>query len=502
MIKIKIIEWNKSSTKIVIVVFLALLILSSYFIVSSYRNYLKEAQSSVLKNLEAISNTLSLQMDASDQEYLNTLFLDGKKKSDLIKDSIFIRSESKLKKADQINNVEEPISIIFFNHQNNKYYFISNSSDTSYFGDPFLNTPNEFKEMYENGGTLGPYIDEFGTWLSALTPIKNRENKTVGALEVDMKFDSFIGEANKILFFNLAASILIFVITTFILLRYVRVVLVGEEIIKSKLEISNKIIEEKNNDIIQSINYAKKIQTAILPPLDLINEYLPNSFVLYMPKDIVSGDFYYFHPTDDPNVFLIAVVDCTGHGVPGALMSMIGNDILKHIINEKKIIMPDKILGLLNEGIVDVLKQEGKYEESKDGMDIALCLINKHDNKLYFSGANRPLIYFENNVLNIIKPNKMAIGGTGGSMSDEKKIFSLTELPLQNKYFYLFTDGYVDQFGGAANKKLQTKRFQALLSETYQSQWETQKIKLKEYVEDWKGTIEQTDDILVVGFKI
>ncbi len=502
MIKIKILDWNKSSTKIVIVVFVALFILSSFFIVSSYRSYLQSAQTSVLKNLEAISNTLSLQIDPKEQEYLDSLFLMGKVKSEVSKDPVLVSIQNQLNKAAIINKVEEPIAIMFYNRKKDKYAFIANSSDTTFFSDPYLNTPVEFNAKYENGGTLGPYEDEFGTWLTSLTPIKNAANTTVAAIEVDMKFDSFIGKANRLLFMNLLASILIFVVTSIVLLRYVRIVLVGEETIKSKLEESKKIIEEKNNDIIQSINYAKKIQTAILPPLDLISEYLPNSFVLYKPKDIVSGDFYYFHPTSDPKIFFIAVVDCTGHGVPGALMSMIGNDLLKHIINERKVVMPDKILAILNEGIVDVLKQEGKYEESKDGMDIALCLINKHENKLYYSGANRPLIYFENNSLNVLKPTKMAIGGSGGSNSREKKVFDLQEIEINDKCFYLFTDGYVDQFGGKGNKKLMTKRFQNILNEIYLEDLTSQKIKLDNYIDDWKGINDQTDDILVIGFKI
>jgi serine phosphatase RsbU (regulator of sigma subunit) len=497
MIKIRIIKWKKISTKIVIVVFIALLILSSYFVIKSYKDYIKNAEDATLEKLKAIANTVSLNITYNEEDYLNKLLKKGGSKSLVSHDSTYLKIHNYLKNVYQINHLDAPISTLFLDQETQKFYYIAASEDSMYFGDPYIEYSRKFLDNYSKGDVIEHYTDEFGTWLTAFSPILNATGQSAGIIEVDMKFDDFINTANTELYRNLVISIIIFILTAIILLRYVKVVLVSEENSKSQLERLNKEINEKNNDIIQSINYAKKIQSAILPPLDLITEYLPESFVLYKPKDIVSGDFYYFHPTEDPDIFIIAVIDCTGHGVPGALMSMIGNDLLKHIVTDKEILAPGKILSLLNKGVVDALKQEGKYQETKDGMDMALCLINKKDKKLYFSGANRPLFYIEQGVLSTLKPNKMSIGGIR-----DKKEFDTEEIDYSNKIFYMFTDGYVDQFGGPENKKLMTKKFQAVLCEIYTNPLENQKTILNTHIEEWKMKAEQTDDILVIGFKV
>jgi len=198
MIKIQILDWKKTSTKIVILVFSALLILSLYFIINSYKQYLNSAQESALKNLQTTSNTLSLQISPSHVEHIISLFSKEIKKNEVNKDSIFINMQNTLDKVAIINKIEDPISIVYRDDVTDRFFYIANSSDTSYFGDPYIKVPEEFKIKYETGGTLGPYKDEFGTYLTSLTPIKNKSNQTICALEVDLLFDSFIDKANSI----------------------------------------------------------------------------------------------------------------------------------------------------------------------------------------------------------------------------------------------------------------------------------------------------------------
>ncbi len=256
-------------------------------------------------------------------------------------------------------------------------------------------------------------------------------------------------------------------------------------------------IELKNRDILDNLQYAKRIQEAILPEIKLIYQTLQDSFIIYLPKDIVSGDFYSFSQKNE-NV-IIAAADCTGHGVTGAFMSMIGTSLLNQIINEQGVTQPAQILKNLNAGIIDALKQSEGEKEIHDGMDIALCSLDLKNSKLIYSGANRPLWIFKNGEMSMIKPSKSAIGGY---QSARKEDFTQHEIPLsKGDTIYLFTDGYADQFGGTEGKKLLSKRFREMLKEIqHLSMSEQEKYLLKAFHE-WKGNVGQVDDVLVIGVR-
>ncbi len=257
---------------------------------------------------------------------------------------------------------------------------------------------------------------------------------------------------------------------------------------------SEEIIREKNKEITDSINYAKRIQESILPPAEQLEKALPDSFVLFRPKDIVSGDFYWYSPAGD--YFVIAAADCTGHGVPGALMSMLGSNFLGHIVHEKNISSPGQALHELDERIRGALKQQ-ENPDSKDGMDIALCAFQLKGNKLLYSGANRPLVMIRNKELKEYAPGKFPIGG-----QRSEKIFENHQLELQKgDCIYLFTDGYADQFGGPRGKKFMKKRLYELLLEIHSLPMKDQKEKLWKAFSDWKGSLEQVDDVLMIGFR-
>lgn len=255
------------------------------------------------------------------------------------------------------------------------------------------------------------------------------------------------------------------------------------------------VIEEKNKDITDSINYAKTIQEAILPDKEIKYRVFPNAFVLFKPKDIVSGDFYWF--TEKNGKRIIAACDCTGHGVPGALMSMIGNNVLHQIVNENGITGPSLILDELNKGIIKALKQE-QQTERKDGMDVAL-LTFVSDSKVEFAGAQRPLWIIRNSEHLEIKGDKFAIGGI--KTENEGKHTNHVIDIQKDDVLYIFSDGYADQFSDS-DKKLMTKRFKEILLEIHQKPLPEQEKYLDDFIEKWKGRFEQTDDILVIGIKI
>ncbi len=278
------------------------------------------------------------------------------------------------------------------------------------------------------------------------------------------------------------------------------------ELTNQKKEIQEKsnVIELKSNqlqtalvEIKDSINYAKKIQEAILPKSINLAEFNERISILYLPKDVVSGDFYWFEKVG--NKIILAVADCTGHGVPGAFMSMMGVNNLNHIILENKITSPDKILKELNIAIKKVLKQDDEGSESKDGMDIAISCFDLDKKIISYAGAFRPLLYIRNNELFELKGSRQPIGGSAPIDFDyELHKFKF----LNDDVYYLFSDGFPDQFGGAKSKKFMTKQLKETFMNIHQHSPAVQKELLTTELANWRGENEQIDDVLVMCVKI
>lgn len=261
-------------------------------------------------------------------------------------------------------------------------------------------------------------------------------------------------------------------------------------------------LAQKNADITASIQYARRIQFAMLPPLELVYAHLPHTFVLYRPKDIVSGDFYWFGEKNGRKI--IAAVDCTGHGVPGALMSMIGHNLLNQIILEKGITEPAAILSALHDGVQTALKQ-GQYHlqdgtDSADGMDVCLCSIDLSRREVQYAGALRPLVVVRKGILNKIDADRHSIGGKGEE--GERRFTNHSFLLDPGDAMYLFSDGYADQFGGEKGKKFMVKRMLEMILSIQHLDMRQQGEFLEETLSEWMGAYEQVDDVLVIGVKM
>ncbi|MEZ5012487.1 MAG: SpoIIE family protein phosphatase [Bacteroidales bacterium] len=257
-------------------------------------------------------------------------------------------------------------------------------------------------------------------------------------------------------------------------------------------------IDEQKRHIMDSIYYARRIQTAILPSGELIEKYLRNVFILYKPKDIVSGDFYWFHA--DGTRSMIAAVDCTGHGVPGAFMSIVGNNQLNHAVNVTKAIQSDDILNDLNRGVINTLNEHSHESKVMDGMDMALCLFNREMTRVQFSGANNPMVFIRDGELTQYRGDKFPIGAYEGSAP---QVFTRVELDLKKgDMIYIYSDGYADQFGGPDDKKCTTQKFKQLLLDIHGNPLDIQRDMLDRALVDWMGDAEQVDDILVIGIRI
>jgi serine phosphatase RsbU (regulator of sigma subunit)/lipopolysaccharide biosynthesis regulator YciM len=266
----------------------------------------------------------------------------------------------------------------------------------------------------------------------------------------------------------------------------------------------NTLIEKQKEKIIDSITYAQHIQQSILIEESEIQKILPDSFIYYQPKDIVSGDFYWCSKIEDK--IILAAIDCTGHGVPGAFMSMIGNTLLNQIVNEKHITTPSEILRQLNIGIYQALHQEKEETLSRDGMDIALCSIDYKNNQLEYAGAQNPLYLVSDDELTVIKADRQTIGG-GGMISKKenplKREYTNHVVPIKKDMcIYLFSDGYMDQFRGSDRKKFGIQKFKDLILVNKSLSMQKQKELMLLEHENWKGNAHQIDDILIIGLRL
>jgi serine phosphatase RsbU (regulator of sigma subunit) len=266
---------------------------------------------------------------------------------------------------------------------------------------------------------------------------------------------------------------------------------------KEEIEKQRDEIAEKNQSITDSIEYASRIQKAVLPSNEFAKEILPEHFILFRPRDIVSGDFYWMTRKD--NLLVVIAADCTGHGVPGAFMSMLGVSFLNEIVNRHEITTAGAILTQLRADVKKTLGQEGKEGEAKDGMDIALCIVDLDHMKLQYAGAYNPFYLFRNNELLEIKADRMPIG----IYVKEKESFTNNEIDLhKNDVFYIFSDGFQDQFGGEDGQKYKTKNFKQLLLEIHNKPMAEQREILNTTIDQWRGKWEQVDDIIIMGVRI
>ncbi len=267
--------------------------------------------------------------------------------------------------------------------------------------------------------------------------------------------------------------------------------------LEQKVKERTRQIEQQSRNITDSIHYASRIQTALMLPSEELDRLLPSHFILNKPKDIVSGDYYWVSHKD--NRIIVAVADCTGHGVPGAFMSIMGINLLNEIVSKTETLRANEVLNELRDHLIKSLGQTGHRYEAKDGMEMALCVVDMESKQLQFSGAFRPMYLLRKEELIETKGDRMPIG----IYNEEEVSFTNKEIQIQdNDVFYLFTDGYVDQIGGPNKKTFKSRNFKKLLKDIYQRPLKEQKAILEKEHKTWRSDMEQIDDIMIMGVKL
>lgn len=316
-------------------------------------------------------------------------------------------------------------------------------------------------------------------------------------IEEERRINLLKFEQEKVQRYYLYAGLLLIAVFAGIMFNRFRITQRQKIIIEHKEKETQRqkhLIEEKQKEITDSITYAKRLQQAILPPAEFITHHIPKNFVVYKPKDIVAGDFYWAEKVGE--MFFIAAADSTGHGVPGAMVSVVCSNALNRTIKEFKLTETGKILDKTRELVLETF--EKSTSEVKDGMDISLLCIDSNNNNIFWSGANNPLWYIQDNKLKEIKADKQPIG-----KSDYPKPFTTHQIEYkENTTFYLFTDGLADQFGGPNGKKFKYKQFSDLLIKNNNLSQKQQADLINKAFSDWKGDLEQVDDVCVIGVKL
>ncbi len=486
---------HNNYTRVLLYTLLGFIGISIAYMIIFYFYQLKSYKEIEKARLSTIANTIALQIDGHELDYLLKRYPRKNHLTTNYANGTYNKIHQLFKEIKDKNNIHSDIYTLCYQKSKDNFLFGITSSETPYYNHEYNSYPEKLKTDYELGGFIQPYEDKHGYWISAFAPIYNRYHEVVSVVQVDQRFDRFITQARLSVLKQVAYISVFIALSGFIIIRAIFKFLSNEERIKMEITNQKKIIENKNFQITSSIAYAKRIQEAVMPALEAIKQAFPKSFILFLPRDIVSGDFYYCSQKHEDLNF-IAVADCTGHGVPGALMSMISTSLLNEVINEKGIKTPGKIL----EEVEDGLKKAFNAEKStSDGMDIALCAFDKSLSRVFYSGAYRPMYIIRNQEIIEHKANRYSIGG-------ERKInygYNTVGVDLhEGDCIYLFSDGFSDQFGGSKKSKFMIKRFKKLLLEIHKHPMEEQQALLTRKLHEWQGDSEQIDDITVLGINI
>ncbi|MGB0917106.1 MAG: PP2C family protein-serine/threonine phosphatase [Flavobacteriales bacterium] len=492
-------ELKNFSFRILAVVYGGLIMLSAHFIYTGYTNHLKVAQNGALSTLDGIVSTLVLRVNGDSLEGVLRDYPFDKFDSVPFSDSRLTQLNATLEEAQTHNLLSTPIYTLTLDTAKDCFFVGAASNGMEPYGFHYTTPPKELYTAYYNGGSIPPFEDDHGSWLSALHPIHNSKGIQVGALQVDFPLNEFIMYAREDALKNMGVALLLFGIVGVFLYSSLRKILAIEESAKLQLEEAKKDLLNKNNEVTSSIKYALTIQENILPPRAELNSFFDELMVFNKPRDIVSGDFYWFHQLDK-NRALLAVADCTGHGVPGALMSMMGHNYLNDAIAEHKLESPAEILEYLDLRVCETFRKNGSSSNGNNGMDLGLCLIDKTNQSIVFSGARRPLTIIDGNMLSELEPTRRGIGEH--FLANDRPFINTTTSLENSRSYFLYSDGLQDQFGGDKNGKLMKKRLVGWLVKVLEKPKPLREAALQSLYQQWKGDNEQIDDICLIGFKV
>ncbi|GAA4840186.1 PP2C family protein-serine/threonine phosphatase [Algivirga pacifica] len=495
----KILSAKMLGVRIQMVVFTGLMMLVSFFTYRNYQEKVERTEKEVLLNLSAIAYTTASNIDGDRHENLVQRYPEKDGITTSIEDSSYYHMHQQLKEVVRTHHLQSAVYTLVKKEEH--FEFIVTSSEDPAFRHRYVQYPMELRSQFDQGGVLGEYRTENGVWLSAFAPIKNSDREVVAVIQVDQRFESFLAEARMHLYRQVAISISIALLTWALLYYFLTKVISKEEENKQQLISYVQLTEKQHRNILNSITYAERLQRSLMPDEVTLQQQLPKTYLLYKSKDKVSGDFPWYYPIPGTNEILLAAVDCTGHGVPGALLSIMGHFMLNDIVMSHQIHQPDLILLALHHSVINALGQDRECSMSNDGMDIAMLKLNLTDGTFQYAGANRPLYWMREGKIETIKGSRRPVGG----MQYQKKPleYLLFEGEAQKgDSFHLTSDGFQDQIGGNKGRRFMTKRVKSSLELMSETPIQLYSQHLEALFEEWRAEEKQLDDVLMIGVQL
>jgi serine phosphatase RsbU (regulator of sigma subunit) len=480
------------SVKIISVVFLGIVLLVGTLVVHSYQLRVDSARNSQISRLDVIGQTVVSEIDVHEL----------KKAIDQVVDEENGQSYSKrrlittLNSISQLYKLKNPIRIIRVT-EDDSVEVIASSTLQSVRQAPCHK--DLLIESYFSGRKAQEHIYNEATIITSITQLRANDGKLLAGVQLTFPFQTVLDAEQSRLFDQVLLSILILSLLGILMFKSIISALHKAAVRESKLNLKKTIVEGKNHELTASIKYAQRLQSAFNPKKKVLQQSFHKFFSINIPKDIIGGDFFWFHDQPSMNLKVVVQADCTGHGVPGAMMGVLGNTLLAEIVGDYDVFDPAMILELMNRKLMNLLQQENA-ESLSDGMDIAVCVLNTETNKLTYAAANQSIIVVRDNELVQLRGDRNPIGGFHFEL-DRK--FSNKKVDLKkNDKVYMYTDGYQDQFGGEYGKRLKRKGFHEIILATSANAFDQQRKLFLERFTNWKGAREQVDDVSLFGFEM
>ncbi len=481
-----------TTRKVLLAVYGTLLTLSVVLIAWLHHTTRRDLREEAIARLGSITSTLAAQMDGG---RVTRLLQKYDSQGMLIKntqDAWYYIMHETLRKSAGSNALELPLVVVAFDQEKDELQLVATSAPKPAFRSTCTGPNVHDLIAYLGSGRVDPGSHLAEEELSAFTALRDARGYVTAAVVASLPGDDVAAAARAALARNVIAAAVIFLLTGLFLFRSV-----GRWVKHEEDE--HHIWQQRHEGMNESIANASRLQHALIPKPEVFSEQFDLFFVINRPKEIVSGDFHWYHRLDDDRC-LVALADCTGHGVPGAMMATLGCSLLNDVVLQDPWRDPAEILHHLNQRMTQSLHQNGQRKGAGDGMDVALCRIDRHQREIIFAGAMRPLYWVHAGQLTVINGDRMPIGG---SHFDPDRRFTGHRVAYHpGDRIYLFSDGYVDQFGGPQRKKFMVPRFNALLLSQPQLGLDAQADLLVRVFEEWKGKEEQVDDVCVVGLEM
>lgn len=477
--------------KVLISVLLLMLIISCAYMGWSYSNDIRTGERNALERINTVSSTLGATIDARKiQRIMDNYPIPGSLERKT-RDAWYYTTHILLLKTADANELDIPIRILTQDEHTDDIQILVSSRPDLHFRESYGEQANIIKHYFENGGGIDLVDTKTPRWIS-LSPIIDAHNNTIAVVSTELTKTAIRSKALASLLRNALVSIVFMALIAFLLIR-----LISSWFKRSEDE--NDKLVARNDDITQSMEYAGKIQKQLIPDPVVYSMEFKDHFLINKPKERISGDFHWFKKLDDHRS-LVAISDCTGHGLPGAMMVAVGCSVLNEVVDENNWEDPADILAQMNEKIIRNLAQQSLKKGAGDGMDIALCLIDTRDQTVLFAGAYRPLYWLQKGNLTVLNGDRQPIGG---SQHGNYRKFTCHQVSYSaGDRIYLFSDGYVDQFGGPDNRKFLTSRFNRLIEENQHLSLRSQARLLEKTFEEWKNGYEQVDDVCLLALEL